>query len=148
MGMGWTIGTFFKIPVRLHFTMLLLPLLTFSWMPISGIAGVVVWLALVVLVFGSVLLHELGHALTARRYGIRTLDIILTPIGGMARVIDLPRKPSHEIAIAIAGPIVSLLLAGAAFGLSVPDEKIRSSSFLIAELTPRFEYIRLASSRC
>jgi Zn-dependent protease len=120
MGMGWTIGTFFKIPVRLHFTMLLLPLLTFSWMPIKGPAGVLAWLALIVRLFGSVLLHELGHALTARRYGVRTLDIVLTPIGGMARVIDLPRKPAHEIAIALAGPVVSLILAGSAFALSIP----------------------------
>jgi Zn-dependent protease len=112
--MSWTIGKAFGIPVRLHFTMVLLPLLAFNWIPVEGIAGVITWLALVVMLFGSVWLHELGHALTARRYGIQTQDIVLTPIGGMARVIGMPRKPKQEIAIAVAGPLVSIILAGLA----------------------------------
>ncbi|MCP4606478.1 MAG: site-2 protease family protein [Proteobacteria bacterium] len=120
MSLSWKIGTVFKIPVRLHFTMLLLPLLTLNWMPVQGIAGIIAWVGVVVLLFGSVLLHELGHALTARRYDIRTLDILLTPIGGIARVIDMPRSPKHEIIIAIAGPLVSLSLAALTFLLTIP----------------------------
>ncbi len=119
MSMSWTIGTFFKIPIRLHISMLLVPLLTYNWMPIQGIIDIVAWAALVVLLFGSVLLHEIGHALTARRYGIRTQDIILTPIGGMARIVSMPQKPIQEIAIAVAGPVVSLAIAGIGFALSI-----------------------------
>ncbi len=120
MRMSWTIGTFFKIPVRLHISMVLVPLLTYNSMAIEGVIDIVAWIALVVLLFGSVLLHEFGHALTARRYGIQTKDIILTPIGGMARIAGMPKKPKHEIAIAIAGPLVSLTLAGVGFALSIP----------------------------
>jgi Zn-dependent protease len=115
MGLSWTIGKFFQIPVRLHWSMLLLPLLTFNLMEVGGLLNAVAWVGLVVLIFGSVLLHEIGHALTARRYGIQTKDIILTPIGGMARITSLPTNPRHEIAIAIAGPLVSLALAGIGF---------------------------------
>jgi Zn-dependent protease len=100
--------------------MVLLPFLTYNWMPINTMLGILMWLSLVVLLFGSVLLHELGHALTARRFGIHTQDIILTPLGGMARVLSMPRNPKQEIAIAIAGPIVSISLAGLAFLASFP----------------------------
>ena len=120
MNLAWKIGTVFGIPVRLHFTMLLLPLLTFGQMPTEGPFGVIAWLVLVILLFGSILLHELGHALTARRYGVRTEDIILTPIGGMARITSLPKTPREEIVIAVAGPLVSLLIAGLAFLVSIP----------------------------
>jgi stage IV sporulation protein FB len=102
---SWKIGTLFGIPVRL---------LAFGWVSGSGPAALITAAALVVLLFGSVLLHELGHALVARRFGVRTMDIVLTPLGGMARVIDMPRSPKHEIAIAVAGPIVSLAIAGVA----------------------------------
>lgn len=120
MNWAWKIGTAFGIPVRLHVSMLLIPFIAFSWVPGSGPLSLVTAAALVILLFGSVLLHELGHALTARRFGVRTADIILTPLGGMARLIDLPRRPRHEIAIAIAGPLVSLAIAGAAFVSIIP----------------------------
>ena len=99
--------------------MVLVPFLTYNWMPMRGMYGILVWAFLVVLLFGSVLLHELGHALTARRFGIRTQDIVLTPIGGIARVTDMPRNPTQEIAIAAAGPIVSLVLAALGFALLI-----------------------------
>ncbi len=115
MKWSWTIGTFFKIPVRLHVSMLILPFLTYNWMDVDGVMGIFTWLALMVLLFGSVLLHEIGHALTARRFGIHTKDIVLTPIGGMARIMNMPSNPKQEIAIAIAGPLVSLAIAVVGF---------------------------------
>src|SRR6185295_15498972 len=62
--------------------------------------------------FGSVLLHELGHALVARRFGIRTVEIVMFPIGGVSRPDRAP-KASEELWIGLAGPAVNLLIAGA-----------------------------------
>jgi stage IV sporulation protein FB len=99
----------FGIPVRLHFTFVLL-LIFLLFIGIgnrqSGSATVIYVLAL----FGSVLLHELGHALSARQYGIRTLEIVMFPIGGVARLERMP-KARQEFWIAIAGPLVNLLIA-------------------------------------
>jgi len=69
------------------------------------------------LVFGSVLLHELGHALVARRYGVHVSGIELSFFGGAAKMVQMPRSADHEIAIAAAGPAVSVMLAGAGLGL-------------------------------
>ena len=68
-------------------------------------------LLFVIMVFGSVVLHELGHAFAASRFGIKTRSITLLPIGGLARLDSLPEKPKEELIVAIAGPIVNVLLA-------------------------------------
>ncbi len=115
--MSLTIGKVFGIPVRLHFTLLLLLIVTLHWVSPTGLFGMLGLLTLVALMAGSVLLHELGHALVARRFGIETHDIVLTPIGGMARVVSLPKVPRHEILIAIAGPLVSIAIAVISFVL-------------------------------
>lgn len=115
MSLSWKIGTMFGIPVRLHITMIIVPLIALGWVEGFGPMSLFVAALGVVLVFGSVLLHELGHALTGRRFGVHTHDIVLTPIGGMARMVNLPTRPASEIIIAVAGPAVSLLLAAASF---------------------------------
>ncbi len=70
------------------------------------------WMSLAaVALFVSILFHEFGHAITARRYGVETKDIILLPIGGLARLNKLPEKPSQEFVVAIAGPLVNFALA-------------------------------------
>ena len=71
-----------------------------------------------VVLFASVLVHELGHALMARRLGISTRSIHLHLLGGTAAISETPDSPADEIMIAAAGPIVSLVLAAAGFGLS------------------------------
>jgi Zn-dependent protease len=102
--MSWKLGRVAGIDVFLHPTFLLL--LAYVALTQGGIGSVL----LVSSVFGCVLLHELGHALTARRFGIETEDITLYPIGGVARLRRMPRAPGAELLIAVAGPAVNLLI--------------------------------------
>lgn len=110
----WSIplGSLAGIPLRLHLTFFLL----LAWVVLANLAGggeaVLHALVFVTGVFSFVILHELGHALAARKYGIRTADITLLPIGGLARLERLPRKPVQELWVAIAGPLVNVVLAG------------------------------------
>lgn len=117
--MRWSIdlGRVAGISVRLHVTFLLL----LAWIGIGhylagGTTAAVRGLAFMGLIFGSVLLHEFGHALVARRFGIRTPDITLLPIGGVARLERLPDNPREELAVAIAGPAVNVGIAAALYG--------------------------------
>jgi Zn-dependent protease len=107
----WRIGSLLGFPVEINLTFLLLLGAVFLWM--GGVAGLIV----VAIAFGSVLLHELGHAVVARRLGVRVSGIELHFFGGAAKMIEMPRSANHEIAIAAAGPIVSLGLAGLGLGL-------------------------------
>ena len=107
------VASAFGIPIRLH------------WSFLAVLAGLLVWagpgawlgtLGLAIGLFGSVLLHELGHALAARYYGIETAHITLYPFGGVAAISQMPRNPLQELVIAIAGPAVNgglFLLFGA-----------------------------------
>lgn len=107
------IFTWFGIPVFLHWTFALIFLYAF-WIGYEanlGPFGIVWVLAIMIPLFGFVLLHEYGHALTARRYGVETKDIILTPIGGIARLERMPEKPIQEFLVAIAGPAVNVAIA-------------------------------------
>src|SRR5688572_25969690 len=102
--MGWSIqlGRILGIPIRLHITFLLL----IGWLVLLS-RGNTTMLFLALGLFGSVLLHELGHSVVAQRYGVRVLDITLLPIGGLARMATAPRIPRHELWIALAGPAVN-----------------------------------------
>ena len=119
--MRWTlrIGTLFGIRVELHVTFLLFV----GWIAVAqgllrgNVQAALSAVALLLLVFACVLLHELGHALTARRYGILTRDIILLPIGGVARLRKMPDRPQQEIVVALAGPAVNVVIAAALFGV-------------------------------
>jgi len=108
---AWRIGRIFGIDICIHATFVLL----LGWVAFSHVAGGVgaVWrgLALVIAVFAIVVLHELGHALVAKRFGVRTRDITLLPIGGVARLERMPEKPIEELLVAAAGPTVNIVLA-------------------------------------
>jgi Zn-dependent protease len=101
----------FGFPVEINLSFLLLLALVF--LAFGGLIGVFV----VLLAFGSVLLHELGHALVARRLGVQVSGIELSFFGGAAKMVQLPRTANHELMIAAAGPAVSLILGGAGIGL-------------------------------
>ena len=104
--------------IRIHVTFLLL--LAFWGLDGYQRGGAVAALndvILVIAVFACVVLHELGHALAARRYGIKTPDITVLPIGGLARLSRMPDKPSEEIVIAIAGPLVNVVIAAVLFAV-------------------------------
>jgi Zn-dependent protease len=110
MNWSWKLGRVAGIDLYLHPTFLLL--LLYVGLTQGGFLSML----MVAAVFGCVLLHELGHAMAARWYGIPTQDITLYPIGGVARLERMPRKPGPELVIALAGPAVNLAIAA---GLAV-----------------------------
>ncbi|MBL0026247.1 MAG: site-2 protease family protein [Saprospiraceae bacterium] len=112
-GNAFKIGTFWQIPVKIHWSFGLLLLFVLYTAFTNGLK---MWQSIgfvfyVLLLFLCVVLHEYGHALTARRYGVITRDILLSPIGGVARLESMPDKPKQEFFIAIAGPIVNIIIA-------------------------------------
>ena len=128
------------IPVRVHWTFALI----FVWIYYTihtsqGIRSTSFFLwqvSIILALFLFVVLHEFGHALTARRFGVKTLDIILSPIGGVARLDRMPPHPSQEFWVAIAGPLVNLtiaILATALYLLLSPTEHLQK-----LELMTRF----------
>jgi Zn-dependent protease len=107
---SFKLGRLFGIPLYVHTTFLLLPLWVLFNTGFEGVTAVLFTLALVAAVFGCVVLHELGHALMARYFGIGTRDITLYPIGGVARLDRMSERPAEELLIALAGPAVNLVI--------------------------------------
>ncbi|MGD9818205.1 MAG: M50 family metallopeptidase [Desulfomonilaceae bacterium] len=141
--MKWSfkVGSILGIPLNVHLTFVLLLILIYfvggSVIGAGGLQGVI----FVLLVFASVIFHELSHSIVARHYGIKVEDITLLPIGGVARMSETPEKPVQEIIIAAAGPAASLLLAFVLWfiadlfgtGVSITDMSIQGG--LLAKLT-------------
>jgi stage IV sporulation protein FB len=112
--MGWSIpiGSVKGTIIRVHFTFLLF----LVWIGVAHYAqggrdAALQGVIFILLLFLCVLLHEFGHVLAARRYGVQTPDITLLPIGGVARLERIPEEPSQELIVALAGPAVNLVIA-------------------------------------
>ena len=126
MRWSWKVATLAGIPLRVHATFFLI--FPYAWFaeahgdPAQGLEAI----ALIVGLFTCLVLHELGHALTARRFGVRTRDITLLPIGGVARLERIPEKPRQEIAVALAGPAVNVVIASLLFAVIAATGNVRA----------------------
>lgn len=134
MRWSYRLGRIAGIDVFVHVTFLLL--LAFIFLVSlrqGGLEPALYALGFIIALFGIVILHELGHALTARRFGIQTRDITLLPIGGVARLERMPEDPRQELIVALAGPAVNLVLAGIFFVILLLEGQLidldRLSSF-------------------
>lgn len=108
----YTIGRIAGTEVKVHLTFVLF----LGWWALSGYqeggpSGAVTAALLLLALFACILLHEFGHILMARHFGVRTPDVILLPIGGVARLERIPEEPRQELLIALAGPAVTAVLA-------------------------------------
>lgn len=143
MGWSWRLGKIAGIDVYVHFTFLILLI----WVAVShylhegSFSQALGGLLFILSLFLIVVLHELGHALAARRYGIRTRDITLLPIGGVARLERIPEKPRQELVVALAGPLVNIVIAASLYlglmlreGFASFDETIRVGGSFIQQM--------------
>jgi Zn-dependent protease/CBS domain-containing protein len=121
MGGSFKIGRAFGIDVKVHWTfLLLLAFFAFAGYQRTGsLTNALVTTVIILALFLCVLLHEYGHSLVAQRLGIEIQDITLLPIGGLARLKSLPEKPWDEVKIALAGPLVNVVLAPVFFGVAL-----------------------------
>ena len=128
------------IPIRIHGTFFLILFLgAYQWGSMTGtLTGAVFGIALMVLLFVCVTLHELGHSLVAKVFGIPVRQIVLLPLGGIAQITKNPEKPLHELLIAIAGPLVNVVIAIlllAALGFSAAPQMLTGHGLLPDEMS-------------
>src|SRR5687768_12601921 len=111
MRWSYTIGRIAGTEVKVHLTFVLFlgwwALMAYQQAGPAGAISASLWL---IALFGCIVLHEFGHILMARRFGVRTPDVILLPIGGVARLERIPDEPRQELLIALAGPAVTLAI--------------------------------------
>jgi len=148
MKWSWRIGSVAGIAINVHGTFLLL----LAWVAVmhlwqgGSVADAGAAVLFVVCVFSIVVLHELGHALVAKYFGIRTRDITLLPIGGMARLERVPEKPRQELLVALAGPAVNVALALAvwvAIGTASVSVPLGDGSFMDGTVLAKLFWINV-----
>lgn len=128
---SWKLGTAFGIGIYVHWTFMLLPVLVLlNTAGLGSLAATLFLMLLTLAVFGCVVLHELGHALMARYFGIPTYDITLYPIGGVARLARMSERPWEEFSIALAGPAVNVLIAAVLGAALAATDLLTPGNFL------------------
>src|SRR5881397_1566649 len=146
MKWSWKLGTVAGIGLYVHATFLLL----LAWAGVTywlagGSAAALSGIAFILALFACVVLHELGHALTARRYGIRTRDITLLPIGGVSRLERIPDEPRQEVWVSLAGPAVNVVIAAALYAWLLLSHTLRPFSALTMAGGPFLERLLLVN---
>ncbi len=146
MKWSYTVARVSGIDIKIHATFaLILALGAFQWGFPKGLAGessfsgAVFGMGLMILLFACVVLHELGHSLVAQRFGLTVREIVLLPIGGVARLEKNPEKPLHELLIALAGPLVNVAIAILLFfagGVALNFGLVEAQSLLTADGPP------------
>lgn len=139
----WQVGTIrigriggIAIDLHITFPLVFLWAVWQGWYLYPGsVWGVAYWIVLTLLLFVCILLHELGHGLQAKMFKLATRRIILLPIGGLAQLASPPAYPSHELLVALAGPMVNLLLAGMAAIASHLSNPFTSDNWLAHSIT-------------
>lgn len=145
--MGWslTIGSLAGTAIRLHFTFVLF----LVWIGLTrylahGPAAAADSLAFMVLLFLCVLLHEFGHIFMGRRFGVKTPEVILSPIGGIANMERIPHDPWQELLVAIAGPLVNVVIAALLIvGFGIGAERLAAVSFETSTLAERLAFVNV-----
>ena len=146
MKWSWKLATVAGIGLYVHATFFLL----IAWVGITywlagGSAAALSGIAFILALFACVVLHELGHALTARRYGIRTRDITLLPIGGVSRLERIPDDPRQEVWVSLAGPAVNVVIAAALYAWLLVSQTLRPLSALTMASGPFLERLLLVN---
>jgi len=146
MKWSWKLGTVAGIGLYVHATFFLL----IAWVGITywlagGSAAALSGIAFILALFACVVLHELGHALTARRYGIRTRDITLLPIGGVSRLERIPDNPRQEVWVSLAGPAVNVVIAAILYAWLLLSQTWRPLSALTMAGGPFLERLLLVN---
>jgi Zn-dependent protease len=143
--MSWSvsIGSIAGTAIRIHITFLLFLIWIFAaGLATGGVDAAISSIVFAILLFACAVAHEFGHILTARAFGVKTPDVTLLPIGGIARLERIPEMPSQEFLIAIAGPLVNVAIAAVLIALTPTH---LSTAHLAAMESPKVSMIdRLA----
>jgi Zn-dependent protease len=147
MKWSWKVGRLAGIELRIHATFGLLITWVGAgyWISGNGPVAILAGVAFILALFSCVVLHEMGHALAARQFGIPTKDIMLLPIGGVARLERMPQQPAQEFWIALAGPAVNVALAALLYGWLSFKHEWEPLSRLHVATGPFFERLLVAN---
>ncbi len=156
MKWAFRIGRIASIDVFVHATFVLF----LAWVGLSRVvrtgevAAAIADVLFMLTVFATVVVHEFGHALMARRFGIKTTDVTLLPIGGVARLERIPERPSEELAVALAGPAVNVVFAlvagailvsqGHGLAMPVPDPAVEGAVVPAAPFLLRWFWVNVS----